>query len=713
MRLTASSGNVLSWAPGAAPRPRRAPAERLPDAPAVCEDARVAHVALSSTRNPRVRAAAALRDRRARDEAGPDARRRRPRARRGRSRAGRAIVEVFVDPGRLGARTAGRPPSRPPARPARTIIEVTATVVDSLAYGDRGEGIVAVARDPATSLDGAVAAGRTRSSSSSRASRSRATWVRVLRSADGAGADAVIAADPRTDLFNPNAIRASQGTIFAVPRGRRAGDGGPRAGCAPPACESWRPASTARRRTPSRTSGARSRSCSAARRRASATPGRATTSTPSGCRCSASPTASTSRSPPPSCCTRRGDSAARRDGQARLTRHARPFDFVVIGAGPAGEAAAHKARELGATVAVVDRRWFGGSCPHIGCVPSKALLHAAERHAAGADYPWQRASERRDYMVNRAAGRRRARRQLARRGRSRRPAPSTFRGEGRITARGRVDGHRRRRRHDRARGARTSSSRSARRSKVPPIEGLAETAALDEPRGDADPRAAAQPARPRRRPDRLRARPGLRAVRRADDRRPVRARASSRPSIRATPRSSASRWSATARRSGPAFARVRARAGAGTDGAHVIELDDGSTAEGHVILLAVGPRVPARATSGSSTTASRSPARTPTAATAGCGSPTGCGSPGDPAGPGAAHPPGPLPGRAGRPDGARRGDRPRLPGAAAGDVHGARVGVGGHEPRPGARRPGSTRSSASRTSRRAPRATRSRPRPAT
>ena len=39
----------------------------------------------------------------------------------------------------------------------------------------------------------------------------------VLRSADGAGADAVIAADPRTDLFNPNAVRASQGTLFAVP----------------------------------------------------------------------------------------------------------------------------------------------------------------------------------------------------------------------------------------------------------------------------------------------------------------------------------------------------------------------------------------------------------------------------------------------------------------------------------------------------------------
>lgn len=77
------------------------------------------------------------------------------------------------------------------------------------------------------------------------------------------------------------------------------------------------------------------------------------------------------------------------------------FDLVVIGAGPAGEAATHEARALGATVAVIDRDLFGGSCPHFGCVPSKALLHAAARHAGGADYPWTRASDRRDWMINR------------------------------------------------------------------------------------------------------------------------------------------------------------------------------------------------------------------------------------------------------------------------------------------------------------------------
>ena len=77
------------------------------------------------------------------------------------------------------------------------------------------------------------------------------------------------------------------------------------------------------------------------------------------------------------------------------------FDFVIIGAGPGGEAAANEARARGASVAVIDRDLFGGSCPHWGCIPSKSLLHGAALHAEGADYPWSRASARRDYMINR------------------------------------------------------------------------------------------------------------------------------------------------------------------------------------------------------------------------------------------------------------------------------------------------------------------------
>ncbi len=77
------------------------------------------------------------------------------------------------------------------------------------------------------------------------------------------------------------------------------------------------------------------------------------------------------------------------------------FDFVVIGAGAAGEAAANKARERGASVAIIDRDLVGGSCSFWACIPSKSLLHSAAIHAGGGDYPWPRAAARRDYNINR------------------------------------------------------------------------------------------------------------------------------------------------------------------------------------------------------------------------------------------------------------------------------------------------------------------------
>lgn len=77
------------------------------------------------------------------------------------------------------------------------------------------------------------------------------------------------------------------------------------------------------------------------------------------------------------------------------------FDFVIVGAGASGEAAAHYARARGASVAVVDRDLFGGSCPFWACMPSKTLLHAGEVRARGGDYPWPQASDRRDYMIDR------------------------------------------------------------------------------------------------------------------------------------------------------------------------------------------------------------------------------------------------------------------------------------------------------------------------
>lgn len=53
------------------------------------------------------------------------------------------------------------------------------------------------------------------------------------------------------------------------------------------------------------------------------------------------------------------------------------FDCLVLGGGPAGVTAALRARELGASVALVEARRLGGTCTNDGCVPVRALAHAA------------------------------------------------------------------------------------------------------------------------------------------------------------------------------------------------------------------------------------------------------------------------------------------------------------------------------------------------
>jgi dihydrolipoamide dehydrogenase len=89
------------------------------------------------------------------------------------------------------------------------------------------------------------------------------------------------------------------------------------------------------------------------------------------------------------------------------------YDVVVLGGGPGGYAAALYAASAGLSVALVEKEKVGGTCLHRGCIPAKALLHAAEvfrtvTHAAehgvrvgGAPEPdWPAANKRKAGIVN-------------------------------------------------------------------------------------------------------------------------------------------------------------------------------------------------------------------------------------------------------------------------------------------------------------------------
>lgn len=169
---------------------------------------------LTSSANPRIKATIALRDRRARDRTGltlVDGIREVRRA----LEAGVIVVEAFICEPLLAGPDARVVLDRF-AADGTTVDSVTEPVFASLAFGGRAEGVVAVVRIPSLELarlevpvDSLVVV--------IEGVEKPGNLGAVLRSTDGAGADALIVADARTDPFNPNAIRASAGTVFNVP----------------------------------------------------------------------------------------------------------------------------------------------------------------------------------------------------------------------------------------------------------------------------------------------------------------------------------------------------------------------------------------------------------------------------------------------------------------------------------------------------------------
>jgi RNA methyltransferase, TrmH family len=175
----------------------------------------MAAMEIESPANPRIRAAAALRERRERDRSGltlVDGLRESIRA----IEAGIATEVALLCAPLLEGDAADQVRKLLRERGIETV-EVSPRAFSRVAFGDRNDGVILVVRSPTTDL-GAI---RLHGSEDplvvvTEDIEKPGNLGAILRSADGAGADAVVAVGG-TDLFNPNVIRASTGTVFSVP----------------------------------------------------------------------------------------------------------------------------------------------------------------------------------------------------------------------------------------------------------------------------------------------------------------------------------------------------------------------------------------------------------------------------------------------------------------------------------------------------------------
>ena len=168
---------------------------------------------ISSTSNARVRALAKLKQRRGREEEQRfliEGARELERA----TEAGIELVEVlfcreFADVERTALVT-------DLAASGVALLELAPAPFRKIAYREHPDGVIGVAATPAASLQslepppGSITL-------VAEAIEKPGNLGAMIRTADAAGCHAVIAADPTTDIYNPNVVRAAQGSLFAVP----------------------------------------------------------------------------------------------------------------------------------------------------------------------------------------------------------------------------------------------------------------------------------------------------------------------------------------------------------------------------------------------------------------------------------------------------------------------------------------------------------------
>jgi TrmH family RNA methyltransferase len=167
---------------------------------------------ITSTANPRVKDALRLRKRRERDRAGRflvEGRRELARA----LGAGVGVDEVLACPALVGGDTAVLDAA---AGAGAAITEVGEAVFARLSLREGPDGVLGVAHTFPTGLD-SLAPGPDPLVLVVAEVEKPGNLGAMLRSASAAGADAVVVADPVTDVFNPQVVRASQGALFGVP----------------------------------------------------------------------------------------------------------------------------------------------------------------------------------------------------------------------------------------------------------------------------------------------------------------------------------------------------------------------------------------------------------------------------------------------------------------------------------------------------------------
>ena len=119
---------------------------------------------------------------------------------------GHRPVEIYYDPARFSG----------PPHFADIEMAVSAEALDRASYRGRSQGVIAVLDQFDVTLD-RLRPGPDPLLLIAEAIEKPGNLGAVLRTADAAGADALIAADPGVDPFNPNVVRASAGSIFSVP----------------------------------------------------------------------------------------------------------------------------------------------------------------------------------------------------------------------------------------------------------------------------------------------------------------------------------------------------------------------------------------------------------------------------------------------------------------------------------------------------------------